>query len=135
MKEELLSTLENSKNYTLSVAEAMPKDAYDFKPVDTVWSFRELLDHIAYGIGWWESNYVKGTEMPWAPPGPRTNKEEVKKYLEEAYASLKKTIDKPKLNDNEVKGFHSTLDHITHHRGQAITYLRCKGITAPEYTY
>ena len=46
MKEQLAATLENSKNYTLAFAELMPEKDYNFKPVDTVWNFREQLHHL-----------------------------------------------------------------------------------------
>jgi hypothetical protein len=46
MKTQLLSTLEQAKNYTLSVAEMMPEATYHFKPTDPVWNFKELLHHI-----------------------------------------------------------------------------------------
>jgi hypothetical protein len=49
MKEQLSATLQNSRTYTLAVAEAMPADAYNFKPKGAGWNFRELLHHIAYG--------------------------------------------------------------------------------------
>ena len=51
LNEQLLATLENSRNYTVSVAEAMPGDAYDFKPKGMGWNFRELLSHMAYSGG------------------------------------------------------------------------------------
>ena len=135
MKEQLLTTLENSKNYTMKVAAAMPDEAYDFKPDGAGWDFRELLHHIAYGIGWWEENYVKSVETPWDPPATKQNKKEIKNYLETAYASLKKTISELKTNDDVVKGFYATIDHVTHHRGQAVLFLRCHGLTPPDYTY
>lgn len=135
MKERLLTTLENSRNYTVAVAEAMPEKNYGFKPVPEVWSFLEQLHHIAYGIGWWEENYVKGNKTDWAPTPTKKTKKEVISYLDQAYDLLKETTDKTELNDDLIKGFNSTLDHITHHRGQAILYLRCKNIQAPEYIY
>jgi len=135
MKEQLTATLQNSRNYTVQVAEAMPDDAYDHKPKGLGWNFRELLSHIAYGIQWWEANYIKGTETPWNPPAAKSNKKQVIDYLNQAYDELEKTISKGKLSDKAIQGFHSTLDHITHHRGQAVMYLRSHGITPPEYTY
>jgi uncharacterized damage-inducible protein DinB len=135
MKEQLLATLENSKNYTLGVAAAMPDKSYDFKPTESVWNFGELLHHIAYGIQWWQKNYVEGIETAWNPPAVKNNKKEIESCLTEAYASLQKTVSKTATNDKVINGFYATLDHITHHRGQAIIYLRCKGITPPEYTY
>lgn len=135
MNTPLLATLENSRQYTLNVAGMMPEAAYDFKPADEVWSFGELLHHIAYGIQWWEANYVKGQQSAWAPPAAPDSKKEITAYLESAYDSLQKTLSNGKLSDKAVSGFHATLDHITHHRGQAVTYLRCKGIVPPEYCY
>jgi uncharacterized damage-inducible protein DinB len=44
-------------------------------------------------------------------------------------------VNTQKLTDKAVQGFHATIDHITHHRGQAVIYLRSNGITPPEYTY
>jgi len=135
MKKYLLTTLENSKNYTLAVAEAMPEKGYETRPVDNVWNFRELLSHIGYGIQWWESNYIKGQKVEWQQPEPKATKKEVLDYLNRCYDGLKQTIEASAAGDNIVKGFHTTLDHITHHRGQAVIHLRCNGITPPDYTF
>ena len=135
MKEQLLSTLENSRNYSLAVAEAMPESAYDFKPRGGGWNFGELIHHIAYGIFWWEENQVKGNETPWNQPPVKNNKQAVINYLNAAYDSLSDSVSTNEMMDTAVKGFHSTIDHITHHRGQAVIYLRCNGINPPEYTY
>jgi uncharacterized damage-inducible protein DinB len=135
MKEQLSATLENSKTYTLAVANLMPEKDYEFKPVNEIWNFRELLHHIAYGIEWWEDNYIKDKKTEWDQPPAIANKKEVIAYLNKAFASLKDTISKNKLSNEAINGFHATLDHITHHRGQATIYLRGKGITPPAYNY
>ena len=135
MKEQLLTTLENSRAYTLAVAEAMPEKFYDSKPAETVWSFKELLHHVAYGIEWWNDNNVKKVKTDWNPPPTKKDKAQLIEYLNRAYNTLKTTVENLNLNDTLILGFSSTIDHITHHRGQAVTYLRCKGIAAPEYTF
>jgi uncharacterized damage-inducible protein DinB len=135
MNEQQLSTLENSRAYTLAVAEAMPENAYGFKPAKEVWDFLELMHHIAYGIEWWEENYVRENQTPWNPTDVSKNKKQVLDYLTKAYNRLKKTVEGKALSPNAAKGFYATLDHITHHRGQGVTYLRCKGVTPPEYVY
>lgn len=135
MKEQLFTTLDNSRNYTLRVAEAMPENFYNFKPAGGGWNFRELLHHLAYGIQWWEDNYLKGKQTPWDQPPAKSSKQEIITYLNVAYDSLKNTLGKQTLNDSVVQGFHATIDHITHHRGQAVLYLRCAGIAPPEYLY
>ncbi len=135
MKDELLSTIENSRKYSIAVAETMPEDLYHFRPSPDVWNFKELLNQIAYGISWWENNYLKKVETPWNPPPIIEKKEKIIELLNQAFDDLTQTIKGAKQNDDLVKGFHATLDHITHHRGQAIVYLRCNGITPPEYTF
>lgn len=135
MKKHLLNLLDHSRDYTLAVAEAMPAKEYAFRPVSTVWNFGELLHHIAYGIAWWEDNYIKGVKTEWNPPAATMAKADIKTYIEMMYSDLANTVEKTKFNDDALAGFYATLDHITHHRGQAITYLRCAGQVPPEYTY
>lgn len=135
MKAQLLSTLENSRQYTLAVADAMPAAQYGFKPVEEVWNFGELMHHIAYGIHWWEQNYILLQETEWDPPAPEGDKKKLQAALKKAYDTLQQTIDGKTLSEAAVNGFHSTLHHVAHHRGQAVTYLRCRKIAAPEYVY
>ena len=134
-REKLLTLLENSRTYTIAVAEAMPVKLDNFKPANDVWTFREQLHHIAYGIEWWKDNYVNGIKTAWGPPATSKSRKEVLAYLNQAYDSLKELLTKTMMNEDRVNGFHATLDHITHHRGQCVVYLRSNGIPAPEYTY
>lgn len=135
MKEQLLSTIANSRNYTLQVAEAMPEKGFHFKPAGAGWNFGELLNHIAYGIQWWQDNYITGNKTDWNPPPAKNKKQEIISYLTQAYDDLQKTIKKESLTEQAVNGVHATIDHITHHRGQAVIYLRTNGVEPPEYVY
>ncbi|WP_205509000.1 DinB family protein [Longitalea arenae] len=135
MKEQLLATVENSKNYTLQVANAMPDKGYQYKPAGAGWNFGELLHHIGYGIQWWQDNYITGKKTSWDPPPATVNKKEIITYLTNAYNTLQKTIKQQSLTEEARKGVHATIDHITHHRGQAVLYLRTNGIEPPEYVY
>ena len=135
MKTQLLKTLDNSRNYTLAVAEAMPDNFYESRPADTEWSFRELINHIAYGIQWWQENYIRQVETAWEPPSAKDDKKQTIVYLRQAYDALKNILNKETMNEEKIQGFHATADHITHHRGQAVVYLRFKGIEPPEYIY
>jgi uncharacterized damage-inducible protein DinB len=135
MKEQLLATVENSKNYTLQVANAMPDKGYQYKPAGAGWNFGELLHHIAYGIQWWQDNYITGKKTTWDPPPAVVSKKEVISYLTKAYDTLQKTIKHQSLTEEAGNGVHATIDHITHHRGQAVLYLRTNGVEPPEYVY
>jgi uncharacterized damage-inducible protein DinB len=135
MNKQQLATLENSRAYTLAVATAMPEKSYEFKPTETVWSFRELMHHIAYGIQWWKENHVLAQPAEWNPPVANESKDAIASYLNVAYDELRQTLEKGKLSEKAMQGFYATLDHITHHRGQGVTYLQAAGIQPPEYTY
>jgi uncharacterized damage-inducible protein DinB len=135
MKEQLLSTIEQSKTYTLQVAEAMPEKGFQYKPAGAGWNFGELLNHITYGIQWWQDNYITANKTDWSPPPAKTKKQEIIISLKQAYDDLQKTIKKQSLTEQAVKGVHATIDHITHHRGQAVLYLRTNGVEPPEYVY
>ena len=135
MKEQFAVMLENSRQYTLAVANAMPEKDFHFKPSGAGWDFGELLNHIAYGIEWWESNFIKGNKTDWNPPPVKESKKEITNLLEQVYTSLSNTVAKTQWNDKSMQGFNATIDHITHHRGQAVVFLRCKGIEPPEYVY
>jgi uncharacterized damage-inducible protein DinB len=135
MKKLILKTLQNSKQYTLAVAGAMPESSFNFKPVEGVWNFVELLHHIGYGICWWKDNFIAGKKSEWNAPPLTSTPEATKQYLEKAFDDLLKTIESVNLNEDVIHGFYTTIDHVTHHRGQAVTYLRASGITPPEYIY
>ncbi|MEZ2443065.1 DinB family protein [Chitinophaga sp. RCC_12] len=135
MKTQLLTTLENAKHYTLSVAEAMPEKNYHFKPTPAVWTFGELLHHMGYGVGWWEKNLIRQQPSEWNPPAATTSKAATIAYLNQVFAALKKSMEEMPLSDQVVAGFYATIDHVTHHRGQATVYLRTQGIVPPEYVY
>lgn len=131
----LFSTLSQSEAYTLEVAEAMPANQYDFKPEGAGWNFAELISHLAYGIEWWTENYVKGNSVNWNPPTDIAEKKELILELRKNYEGLRKSVSIREQNEKSIQGFHATLDHITHHRGQAVLYLRLNKIDPPEYRY
>lgn len=136
MKKQLLDTLYRAKDYTLAVAEAMPEKDYTFKPKGAGWNFAELLNHIGYGIQWWQTNYLLGKEREWELLVLSDKKKDVLDYLAKVFQDLEEICQTLSLsNETEHMGFHATLDHVTHHRGQAVVYLRCHGTTPPEYIY
>ena len=104
MKEQLLTTLENSKNYSLAVATAMPEDQFDSKPTKKGWTFAEQLNHIGFGIRWWESNLIRKVEMEWNPPALTNTKKDVLQYLQASYDVLKETVETIELTTEAVQG-------------------------------
>jgi|SRR5579859_1207846 len=135
MKQKLLATLATAQQYTLEIAGAMPEEGYAFRPADSIWTFGELIHHIGYGIYWWEDNFIRGKKTAWEPPVPTVGKKATIDYVKKAFVDLQKTVEGSADGDELVHGLWATLDHVTHHRGQATVYLRCKGIAPAEYCW
>jgi uncharacterized damage-inducible protein DinB len=124
-----------SSDYTRAVAEQMPADKYSYRATPEQMTFAQQLLHIA------EQNQLIFHEMLGiAPPETRpsaTAKEDVMARLNETTAVgldvLQKHSDASADVSVLVNGMMLALDHTTHHRGQAIVYLRLNGMTPPEY--
>ncbi len=147
-KSEFAKHWATSKDFTLSVAEAMPADGYSYVPPSTVEpkerTFGELLIH----IGQADVNYfsrVAGTKGPTRPQG--AEKADVIKYLGDAYdycskalasmtdEQLNKMVGQP---GHEMSGREALLGgftHAAHTRGQAEVYLRLKNVKPPDYKF
>ncbi len=146
---EVVSTFiekwDNSKDYLLAVAEAMPEDKYDYKPAEREMSFREQLFHIQDNMNWLGATHFSGEKYV---------KKEAVKGLSKAQIiqEIKASFDKAKAfvqNTNDIElsqkvdffaGPKSKLqilnlmqDHVTHHRAQILVYLNLNGIQPPKY--
>ena len=134
----------NAKEYTLKMAELMPEEYYDFKPVPEEMSFKQQLLHIADNIEWLCSSYLfvpKESKIDTAVK----SKAAVIKILSDAYdmgTTAHHNLSDKQL-DEIVPFFAGPMtrrqilillhDHQSHHLGQLIVYLRLKGIKPPDY--
>lgn len=135
----------NSKTYALKMAESMPEDSYNFKPVPEEMSFKEQLLHIAQNIKWLSSSYLSVKVPAEKKATAELSKSEVIKILSDAYNfGLLAHSSLTKAGWNEpVKFFAGPMtrqqililmhDHQTHHLGQLIVYVRLKGIKPLDY--
>jgi uncharacterized damage-inducible protein DinB len=137
-----------AKDLAVAVADAMPAESYDFKPVPAEMNFGEQILHIA------EANYGKCAviadgKSPYAGPGEgaKIEKAAAVKDLAASFdycTRILEEFDATKLFQMRAwgTGRFSTMDmmlglmvHMAHHRGQAEVYLRSKGITPPKYKW
>lgn len=147
----MVPTLKNvwnqAKAYTMEFAEAMPDEKYGFKPTEEVYSFSEQLLHLAGGNFWFFAS-IKGEKSPhpeeaFKPEGKSkedviamvdesfTYGDEVVNGLTEDAVHKEITMGKNKLTMWKILLF--CVDHISHHRGQMVVYLRLNGIKPPQY--
>lgn len=147
---EYLERLENSKKYTLLVAEKMPERKYNFKASEGSLSFAENLLHIGFAMDWHSQSLLKGRKArTWQTD---TVFKVAKKSKKEMIALIDKTFDEAikLISEFELKKLDDRLDyfglsrtkrqilllladHITHHRGQMLVYLRLNGVVPPRY--
>ncbi|PWK17650.1 DinB family protein [Xanthomarina spongicola] len=147
---DYLERLENSRKYLILVAENMPEDKYEYKASPESMSFSENLMHIAWAMDWHSQTLLGGRKArDW-----NTDKElkVENKSKKEMIATINKTfnetiklisefnttqfndqLDYLGLNRTKRQIFLLLTDHITHHRGQMLVYMRLNGLKPPRY--
>jgi uncharacterized damage-inducible protein DinB len=144
-----ITKMSNAKTYTLQVADLMPENVYNFKPVEGEMSFKEQLIHIGKNIYWLSSTYISETDDPVKKMELNINsltKDQVLQFVSGAYdhaISSVKAVDVKSLSKefswsggkmNKIQFLNLIQDHQTHHRGQLIVYLRLNKLQPPRYT-
>jgi len=146
-KGAFLEKWNNSRDYLIAVAEAMPEEYYDFKPTQRQRSFKQQLLHIQGNINWLDQTYFSKSEET----GDQQNDTELDKT--KIIALLHKTFDTAykdveTCSETELRGsvrffagpksklqiMNLLQDHVTHHRGQLLVYLNLKEVTPPSYS-
>jgi len=116
--EQYLERFENSREYLLLVAETMPEDKYGFKATPESMTFAENLMHIGWAMDWHSESLMGGRDArDW-----NTDTSQLDDELD--YFGLKRTKRQVLL---------LLADHITHHRGQMLVYMRLNGLKPPRY--
>ncbi|WP_400080970.1 DinB family protein [Winogradskyella sp. R77965] len=147
---DYLERLENSKKYLILVAKTMPEDKYDFRATPESLSFAENLLHIGYAMDWHSQSLLGNRESrDWKTDTvfkvANKSKEEMITLIDKTFneaINLIKQFDTNQLDDKlDYFGLERTkrqiflllADHITHHRGQMLVYLRLNGFVPPRY--
>ncbi len=138
---ETITKWKGTQAYLNKVITAMPEDAWDFKPTEGSKTFHAQLSHLTTWIRT-HGRFVTGQEMP--KPIVKT-REDLLKHLDEGFfaildflknaseANLVEVVDV--FYGKRSKSFIlSVMDnHLAHHRGQLIVYLRMKKVKPPAY--
>ena len=145
-----MERLENSRKYLIVVAETMPEDKYNYKATPESLSYAENLLHIGFAMDWHSQSLLGGRKArEWQTD---TIYKVADKSKTEMIALINKTFDEtiqlistldPKKLEDKLEYFGLTRtkrqillllsDHITHHRGQMLVYLRLNGLIPPRY--
>ncbi|MEP0263656.1 DinB family protein [Dokdonia sp.] len=148
--EDYLERLENSRKYLILIAERMPEEKYSFRATSESMTFAENFMHIGYAIDWHSQSLLGGRESrDWKTD---TIFKVANKSKEEMIATIDKTfnevielikqfdttqfddeLDYFGLNRTKRQIFLLLADHVTHHRGQMLVYMRLNGLVPPRY--
>lgn len=136
---------DNSKDYLVAVAEAMPEDKYDYKPADREMTFREQLFHIQDNMNWLSTTYFSSEKYVKKEAIKELSKAQIIQEIKGSFDKAKMVIQKVKNVElsqkvNFFAGPKSKLqilnlmqDHVTHHRAQILVYLNLNQIQPPKY--
>ncbi len=147
---EYLERLENSRKYLILVAEIMPEDKYEYKATPESMSFAENLMHIGWAMDWHSQSLMGGREArDW---NTDTELKVDNKSKKEMIATIDRTFEKTIefISNFDINKMEERLDyfgsdrtkrqvlmlladHITHHRGQMLVYMRLNGLVPPRY--
>tara|TARA_R110001583_G_scaffold35585_1_gene118168 strand:+ start:18685 stop:19200 length:516 start_codon:yes stop_codon:yes gene_type:complete len=146
VKSAFLLKWENSKNYLVEIAKAMPEANYKYKPTERQMSFQEQLLHIRENMIWLSETYFVNSNFIKSGKVTLKTKEEIINELENTFHKVSEIIKKVALKDltTEVDFFagpksklqilNLLQDHVTHHRGQIIVYLNLNEIKPPKFS-
>jgi uncharacterized damage-inducible protein DinB len=143
--EEFLSKWENGKQFAIEVVDKMPDHLMDYRPDPEAMSFKEQVTHFSSAIVGISKGFLNGTEPAFASDAKPQTKEELKAFIISCYdygkatftnlseAELGEQIDSfaGKVTRRQMIGLID--DHVTHHRGAAISYIRANGIAPPPF--
>ncbi|MEW7292397.1 DinB family protein [Aquimarina sp. 2304DJ70-9] len=138
---ELVKKWKGNKRYTLKFIEMMPEEHFDFKPVDGMKTFQSQISHITSWLRT-HSRFVTGIEFPKV----RTSSKEMvfdalENFFNTFIASLE-TLTTEQLTEVVDVWYGKTTryqianvmdNHLSHHRGQMVVYLRLAGHKPPSY--
>ncbi|MGB5322710.1 DinB family protein [Lutimonas sp.] len=147
---DYLERLENSRKYLILVAATMPEEKYDFRASPESLTFAENLMHIGFAIDWHSQSLLGGrASRDWKTDTvfkvANNSKEEmiatINRTFDEAIELIKEfdvtqfddQLDYFGLDRSKRQIFLLLADHITHHRGQMLVYMRLNGLVPPRY--
>jgi uncharacterized damage-inducible protein DinB len=110
-------------------------------------TFAQQMVHIAQAMNMLCAGFLTGTACPLEDGKNLQNKAEIKDFLSRSFEYMSdsvNTLSEEELNQKVLVNFlgieltkkeivYFIRDHCTHHRSQALVYLRAQGIKPPQY--
>jgi uncharacterized damage-inducible protein DinB len=156
VKDALVAHWKTSAEFTIAVAGSMPAESYNFRPDPEEMTFGQLMRHIA-AVNLDACVNASGMTRPALPPkiaelakdkgNVDVEKETAIEFLHDSFdfcnqavasmspERLTTVVGSPASHLTGFEWLWSYFTHTAHHRGQAVIYLRLKGIRPADYTF
>jgi len=110
-------------------ADMVPAEKYNYKPVDTVRSFGQIIGHITDSYNFFCARGA-GTKVDWADPAEKGTTDKAT-----LVPKLKEAVDKCNAvyatDNGQLAPLMENIAHTNLHYGNLITYLRMMGMKPP----
>ena len=116
-------------DWVTKAAEAVPADKYNYKPVDTVRTFGQLIAHITDSYNYFCAHGV-GNKVQWETPIEKgaTDKNTLLPKLKEAVGKCNTAYSS---SNGQHRPLFTNVGHTSLHYGNIITYMRMMGLKPP----
>jgi uncharacterized damage-inducible protein DinB len=115
--------------WVTQAAEMVPADKYNYRPVDTVRTFGQLIAHITDSYNYFCAHAV-GNKVEWTTPIEKgnTDKETLLPKLKEAVGRCNAAYS---AGNAQLRPLFTNVGHTSLHYGNVITYMRMMGLKPP----
>lgn len=129
MPTELRNAFNEVNGWVTKAAETVPADKYNYKPVDTVRTFGQLVAHITDSYNYFCAN-AAGNKVEWSEAVEKgnTDKDTLLPKLKEAVGRCNAAYS---ANNAQFRPLFTNVGHTSLHYGNIITYMRMMGLKPP----
>jgi uncharacterized damage-inducible protein DinB len=115
--------------WVTKAAEAVPADKYNYRPVDTVRTFGQLIAHITDSYNYFCAQGV-GNKVEWSEAVEKgaTDKDTLLPKLKEAVGKCNAAYSS---GNPQLRPLFTNIGHTNLHYGNIITYMRMIGLKPP----
>jgi uncharacterized damage-inducible protein DinB len=125
----LRKNFQQVSSWVTASADLVPPEKYNYKPVDTVRTFGQLIGHITDSYNYFCAHGV-GNKVQWADPAEKGNTDKAT-----LLPKLKEALDKCNAayasDAGQMGPLMDNVGHTNLHYGNLITYIRMMGMKPP----
>jgi uncharacterized damage-inducible protein DinB len=126
---ELRNGFNEVNGWVVQAAEMVPADKYNYRPVDTVRTFGQLIAHVTDSYNYFCAHGV-GNKVEWSTPVEKgnTDKDTLLPKLKEAVGKCNAAYSS---GNGQMRPLFTNVGHTSLHYGNIITYMRMMGLKPP----